>query len=187
MTDASVPRLHPILEALVRELTHERDGVLAAAARVPASWREAAPAPGRWSGAQVLGHLAKVEASSGKLFSVQARALREADALPEASTDASAVIAAFTARHAVHTREVPIEAPPLVQPEDGVTFDGALAALQASRARLLEAIAKADGLPLGTVQVPHPRLGPLTLYEWLLFIARHEARHAAQLDELTAL
>ena len=74
-----------------------------------------------------------------------------------------------------------------MQPEDGVTFDGALAALQASRARLLEAIAKADGLPLGTVQVPHPRLGLLTLYEWLLFIARHEARHAAQLDELTAL
>ena len=49
MTDAP---LHPILEALVGELARERELLLAAAERVPLRWRDASPAPGRWSGAQ---------------------------------------------------------------------------------------------------------------------------------------
>jgi hypothetical protein len=181
MTDP-VPR-HPILAAIVAELTEERRRLLAAAARVPAPWREAAPAAGRWSGAQVLGHLAKVEASSGRLFSVHAKQLRESGPPPETATDARAVIDAF-AVHPVQRRDRPVLAPELVHPDPGVTFDEALVALEASRGRLLEAIAKADGLPLGSVRATHPRLGPLTMYEWLLMIARHEARHVGQLDEL---
>lgn len=181
MTD-TVP-LHPILAAIVVELEQERARLLDAAARVPAPWRETAPAEGRWSGAQVLAHLAKVEASSGRLFSVHAKQLREAGAPPERSTDARAVLDAF-AVHPVQRRDHPVSAPDIVQPDPDVTFDEALAMLQASRVRLLEAIAKADGLPLGSVRAPHPRLGPLTMYEWLLMIARHEARHVGQLDEL---
>jgi hypothetical protein len=133
----------------------------------------------------VLGHLAKVEASSGKLFSVHARKLREAGAPLEANDDALGIIERFT-RFPLHTRTRMIEAPEIVQPEANCDFNDALRALEASRARLLEAIDKADGLALGSVSAPHPRLGPLTMYEWPLMIARHEARHAEQLDEIAA-
>ncbi len=175
--------LHPILDALVRELEHERRLLLEAAERVPAAHRDASPAPGRWSGAQVLAHLAKVEESSGRLFSVHAKRLREAGAPAEADTDADAIIEGFT-RFPLHTRVTAVEAPEMVLPDADVTFAGALEALTASRARLLQAIAKANGLALGSVSAPHPRLGPLTMYEWLLMIARHEARHVGQLDDL---
>lgn len=179
MTDA----LHPILAAIVNELTHERTRLLAAAARVPARWRDTSPAEGRWSAAQVLGHLVKVEASSGRLFSVHARQLREAGVPPETATDARAIIDAF-AVHPVERRDRPVAAPELVQPDASVTYSDALDALATGRERLLEAITRANGLPLGSVRAPHPRLGPLTMYEWLLMIARHEARHIGQLDEL---
>jgi hypothetical protein len=177
--------LHPILAALVHELEHERRLLLEAAARVPAAHRETSPAPGRWSGAQVLAHLAKVEESSGRLFSVHAKRLREGGAPEETATDARAIIDGF-ARFPLHTRIEAVEAPEMVLPDADVTFDGALELLAASRARLLQAIAKASGLALGSVSAPHPRLGPLTMYEWLLMIARHEARHVGQLDDLAS-
>lgn len=182
--DAGAPR-HPILAALVHELAIERTRMLEAAMRVPVATRNVRPAPDRWSAAEVLMHLVKVEASSGKLFSVHARQLRESGAPPETSVDAHGIIEGFT-RFPLHTRTRMIEAPAIVQPDAHCDFDDAVAALEASRARLLEAITKADGLALGSVSAAHPRLGPLTMYEWLLMIARHEARHAEQLDEIAA-
>lgn len=175
--------LHPILSAIVDELTAERTRLLAAAARVPERWRHASPSPERWSAAQVLGHLVKVEASSGRLFSVHARQLRESGAPMETATDARAVIDAF-AVHPLDRRDQPVPAPDMVQPDADVTYDAALDALAVGRQRLLAAIHNANGLPLGSARAPHPRLGSLTMYEWLLFIARHEARHIGQLAEL---
>jgi len=180
--DAGAPR-HPILVALVHELATERTRMLEFAMRVPEPARNIRPAPDRWSAAEVLAHLAKVEASSGKLFSVHARQLRESGAPLESSEDARAIIEGFT-RFPMHIRTRMIEAPEMVQPEAYSDFGDAVRALEASRARLLEAIAKADGLALGSVSAAHPRLGPLTMYEWLLMIARHEARHVEQLDEI---
>lgn len=177
--------LHPILAALVAELERDRATVFAAAERVPVDRREATPPAGGWSAAQVLSHLAKVEASSGKLFSVHARQLRESGAPAETATDARPIIEGFT-RFPLLRRDRAVNAPDLVQPDDTMTFDAALAAMAASRTRLLEAIGKANGLALGSVSAAHPRLGPLTMYEWLLMIARHEVRHAGQLDDLAA-
>ncbi len=182
MTTSTLP-LHPILEAVVEELARDRATLLEAAARVPADRRAQAPAPGRWSAAQVLSHLVKVESSSGRLFSVHARRLREAGGPAESSTDAATVIDRF-ARFPLPSRARPVEAPEMVAPDDTMSFDDALLALAESRSRLLDAIGKANGLALGTVSAPHPRLGELTMYEWLLMIARHEVRHAAQLDEI---
>jgi uncharacterized damage-inducible protein DinB len=34
------------------------------------------------------------------------------------------------------------------------------------------------------VSVPHALLGPLTLYEWVLFVGQHEARHAGQVRDI---
>ena len=74
----------------------------------------------------------------------------------------------------------------MVQPAEQPDFDEAMRALEESRARLLDAMQKASGLALGSVTAPHPRLGTLTVYEWLLMIARHEERHAEQVREIHA-
>ncbi len=177
--------LHPVLAAIVVELTRERDGLLATADSIPVELRHARSAADRWTAAEILAHLAKVEASSGKLFSVHARALREANAPMDTTSDAATIITDF-ARFPMLVRSRRVVAPDLVTPDVDADFDTARQQLDASRARLLEAIYKGNGLPLGTVAAPHPRLGSLTMYEWLLMIARHEARHVEQLRELSA-
>ncbi len=184
MTDApEAAPLHPVLAAIVAELTRERVALLEACALVPDTLRETRPAPDRWSAAELMAHLAKVEMSSGRLFSVHARQLREANAPLDTSSDAQDIIARFE-RFPMISRSRPIPAPEMVLPDADVTFEDARLQLEASRARLLEAVFKANGLPLGSVSAPHPRLGALTMYEWLLMIARHEARHADQFREI---
>ncbi len=179
---ASEP-LHPVLSAIVRELAQEREKLLEVAQSIPAAQREVRPAPDRWTAAENLSHLAVVEQSSGKLFSVHARQLREAGAPPDTTSDPAAVIEAFN-RFSVQLRNQRLQAPERVAPAENASFDEALEQLMQSRTRLLDAIEKANGLPLGSVSAPHPRLGEITLYEWLLMIARHEARHTDQLREL---
>jgi hypothetical protein len=38
--------------------------------------------------------------------------------------------------------------------------------------------------PLGELTQKHPVLGTLNLYQWVLFVAAHEARHTAQIREI---
>ena len=39
---------------------------------------------------------------------------------------------------------------------------------------------------LGDIRHAHPALGEMNLYQWALWIAGHEARHAAQVREIAA-
>lgn len=184
-TDTPAAELHPRLAALALELEHARRELLDAAHEIPRSVRATRPAPDRWSAAEVLAHLVKVEDQSGRLFSVGARRLRESGAAEEQDTDAAPIIDGF-ARFRVDARLRVVAAPDMVAPDADASFDEAIAALAATRARLLESMRKASGLALSSASAPHPALGPLTLYEWLLMIARHEQRHASQLREIRA-
>jgi hypothetical protein len=56
--------------------------------------------------------------------------------------------------------------------------------LERTRAHFLEFVQSCDGLALGEVSFAHPALGPLNVYQWLLFAAGHHARHAAQIREI---
>ena len=67
-------------------------------------------------------------------------------------------------------------------------FDAASAwtALAQTRADLRASAIGADGLALSEVIQPHPVLGPINLYQWLLFVGSHEARHTDQVREIAA-
>ncbi len=177
--------LHPRLAALAVVLDEARRELLDAAHEIPTAARASRPAPDRWSAAEVLEHMVKVEDQSGRLFSVGARRLRESGAADEQDNDATSIIDGFS-RFRVDTRLRAVDAPEAVTPSADSNFEAAIEALGATRARLLQSMHKASGLPLSEASAPHPRLGPLTLYEWLLMIARHEQRHAGQLREIRA-
>ena len=46
-------------------------------------------------------------------------------------------------------------------------------------------IERAEGRALDQVKKPHPVLGELDGYGWISFVASHEARHAAQIREIS--
>ncbi|MDF1502874.1 DinB family protein [Roseisolibacter sp. H3M3-2] len=168
--------MHPRVSELVDHLTRGRAALLAAVAAVPADALSRAPRPGAWSPAQILEHLAKVEAGSASLLARRLARAKEAGLGPE--TDESSVLAAPSS---FGPDRAPREAPEIVRPTGEVDAETALARLQDSRAALLAVLDDGDGLALGQVTATHAALGELDLYGWARFIADHEAHHERQI------
>ncbi|MEP6705962.1 MAG: hypothetical protein ABJC05_00505, partial [Pyrinomonadaceae bacterium] len=71
-----------------------------------------------------------------------------------------------------------------VRPQGDIDARSAWATLQQSRETLRAAFLAGDGLALSQVIQPHPVLGPINLYQWMLFVGSHEMRHTAQVIEI---
>ena len=170
------PRSQEILTCLECELSALRQAVDG----IPPERRSERPAPNRWSVAEVLEHLAAVEKSIVKACTRQLAAARESGLSQE--SDTSSVLDQLPIAD-VANRDRAVEAPERLHPR-GNDADAAWREIEAARARLIEFVNASDGLALGQVSFPHPALGSLNLYQWLLFAAGHHARHAAQIREI---
>jgi hypothetical protein len=175
--------MHPRTEELLQYLDSQREILRAAVERVPPELREVAPEPGRWSVAGVIEHLARVETSLARLFTSR---LTEAKALglgPE--TDSAPIVSALGMERVIH-RGQRITASQAGQPQAGLGAEMAWMALEAAGAAFREALLDGDGLALGEIVHPHAALGPFNFYQWAAFAGAHEARHAAQIEEIAA-
>ncbi len=157
----------------------QRQVLMAAVASVPEPLRDRRPSPDTWSVAEVLEHLHRVERGIGRLVVRQLETARAAGA----ETEAGSLLHSLDHLRLTEGGE-PLPAPEFVQPRGALTSSAAVLALVESRAALRAAVAQGDGLALGTISVPHVAYGPLTLYEWILFLGQHEARHAGQIREI---
>jgi hypothetical protein len=160
-------------------LQQERDALLAAVQRVAPADRGRRPAPDRWSVAEILEHLVKVERSVAMLVATRGREPLPPTMEPPVP-DAAARVAGLRGR------ERKVDVPDAMRPSGAVSADEALEALAASRRALLDAAAAAEPAALEHRTYHHAILGRLTLRDWLAFVAHHEARHAAQIDEVAA-
>src|SRR4029077_12039569 len=92
-------------------------------------------------------------------------------------------------REAVHyprssTRGRTVEAPESAQPKGRhATLGDAVAAFLRTRERTLQWLEKCQ-FDLRSHAVEHPAVGPATVYEFVLIMAAHSARHAHQIQEL---
>jgi hypothetical protein len=173
--------MHPRLTELLAYAEAQRDALLTAALAVPAErWTER-PSPDRWSLAELCQHLHLAERGSARLIAKRAAEARAANHPPETGT--GSMMGALDGR-GITDRSRPLDAPDRVKPREAWTRDQALEALASSRAELRAAVAAADGLALGTVTAAHPRLGEIDLYQWILFVGQHEARHVPQAAEI---
>ena len=132
--------------------------------------------------AEVLEHLGIVEQGVARLIARRIEKLK--DTLPQET--ASDPLLGSLDEFALLDRENYMEAPDLVRPKGTLSADDAILALAESRLSLRAALNAGDGLDLGAVTAPHVLLGPLTLYQWVLFIGQHECRHAAQIRDIGA-
>jgi hypothetical protein len=171
--------MHPRIAEVLDFLDGSRAALLAALDDVPAELRAPRPDASRWSIAQVVAHLAIVETGITALFRQR---VTEATA-PD--TDTSPILATIDVPRLLD-RERALVAGERLQPADAPDFDDALARLGRMRETLRQAIIRADGRALGAIVAPHPLLGSLNLYQWLVFLGAHESRHTAQIIETAA-
>ena len=166
------------IDALIDELTADRARLEAALEHVPIPLRGQRPAADRWSVAEILEHLVIVEQRAATI-------VRElAATAPAADKAAGSNRSGGFDRTVLRDRSQRVMAPPMIQPTGHMDAETAWKALQQSRSVLVEAIRAAEGRDLSAVTRPHPRLGPLTGYEWIAALGGHEERHTAQIEEI---
>ena len=168
------------LTELLEYLDSRRARLLAAVADVNADVAEIRPREGSWSAAQILTHLAMVEASVARLVEKSVKWAREHGVGPESSDES--ILQSLDARTVATSRER-IDAPEMLEPPGDAKLGTALESLSASRNALRRALEAGDGLDLAMVKRPHRILGDINIYEWGLFIAQHEERHTRQINE----
>jgi superfamily II DNA/RNA helicase len=179
--DAPSRTMHPRTAELADLLDRTRTDLRRAVDAVPAARRGEKPDADRWSVADVLEHLCIVEARIAGLVSKAVAEAKPSGLARETST--SSVLTSMNLTELAN-RERRLTAGETSRPTGTVSADDAWRALTRARRALHTALREGDGWALETLSAPHPRLGALNLYQWIVFVAGHESRHAAQIREI---
>src|SRR6266446_1494091 len=173
--------MHPRTEEVINYLDTERNALREAVEGVSPELRDRQPGADRWSVAQVLQHLFLIEKRIGlgmMKWVTDARASGVG-----AETETSSVMNSLPLQLIID-RSTRRNAPEEVRPPGDIDAESAWAALEETRETLRSAFLGGDGLALSKITQPHPVLGPINLYQWMLFVGSHEIRHTAQLIEI---
>jgi Mycothiol maleylpyruvate isomerase N-terminal domain. len=167
-------RLAEVVEFLDRTRTELMHGFESA---TPAQLAKK-PGEKKWSVAEILDHLGIVETGIAGL-AARLIARGKSEGVPIESSETS-LLGTFDAFSFPNTRD-PFEAPYFVAPRSDPDPDEVRENLRRSRENLLAALATAEGMDLSKLSYRHAILGPLDLYQWVMFVGQHEARHSAQI------
>jgi predicted trehalose synthase len=176
--------LHSRFRELQEYLTEARQGLLATVSGLTAVQLQRRPSEEVWSPGETLEHLRLTESSIVKILR---KLLRETDLSglgPEVET--SSIMSALDAFRLVQVVRR-VSAPAFVQPDPHADGHAALVGLAQSRAQLIEVITRADGWAVGSLSFPHPLIGPLDFYQWVLFVGQHEVRHTCLIQKALSI
>ena len=173
--------MHARSKEVLDYLDAQRNDLRAAVDAVPVNARNTQPAPDRWSVAQVLEHVAIVHDRVAIGVSKWIAEARQKGLGPE--TETSSLLKSIPSA-LVLDRTRRFEAPEAIRPGKDVDADSAWTQLEQARENLRAAFLTGDGLALEQVVEAHPVLGPINVYQWVLFNASHEARHILQIREI---
>jgi hypothetical protein len=141
------------------------------------------PGEGRWSIAECLEHVLRVE---NRIFGLIGKKL---EGPPEGrlgdgkdpSFEKDAVVATMVPDR-TNRREAPEPVRPVGQWPD---TEELLAEFRKTRARTAQFVVETEG-DLRSYSLPHPAFGDLDCYQWLLVLGLHGERHARQIEEIKA-
>lgn len=172
--------MHPRLAEIVKYVDDRRAELESAASRLPyPRWSER-PAADSWSVAQVFDHLHLSESGIARLLAKRIARAKEAGLGPERSDES--MMGALDWFPVIDGPKR--QAPEIVVPRPEARAPEVHDALRRSRADLHAALRSGDGLALGEVTATHPGLGVINVYQWVLSIGQHEARHTRQVEEI---
>ncbi len=139
------------------------------------------PGPDRWSAGEIAEHLILVEGGVYQQVQGELKKPVTPDAKQQTSPGKDAMI-----QQSVPNRTRKVQAPEGFRP--GGKYDSAQAAIEdfkIARDRTIEFVQTTQADLRGRI-APHPALGPMDLYQWVLFLGAHTERHLGQLREVLA-
>ena len=172
------------LQEVLEQITRQRQGLLDASMGLSEAQLDYKPAEGEWSISDILHHMALTDEATAKLAANMFRQAMEknlpADPTPEASVLGS--LDEFTPKIAGGK----CQAPERVAPRSHIASSEAIARLRASRESVVAAVEQLSAYDLTALTYPHPALGALNGYQWLIIAGKHESRHTAQVARIKA-
>jgi hypothetical protein len=161
----------------LNQLAESRQAVLDAVKGLsPAQWTFK-PTPDRWSIAEIVEHITVTQDYVKTVFAQFPQA-----PAPAADFDAAKVDAIIQSK--MPDRSTKYKAPEPIQPTGRWSPEETLQHFVAGNQQIAEVFRTLPD-PRNHV-VPHPALGPLNGYEWVLTVAGHNQRHTAQILEVKA-
>ncbi len=161
-----------------------RRGLLDAVSGLSDAQLDYKPADGEWAISDILHHLALSDEANVKLVT---RSLKQAQTtgVPLDPTPDESVLNGLD--HFADTLgNTRAQAPDFVRPREHAPAQESLARLNVSREKMLESVSQLGEYDLTQLKYPHPLLGDLNLYQWILIAGGHERRHLAQIGRIKA-
>lgn len=165
-------------DLLLHRLAESRERLVQAVDGLSGEQRSFRPAEDRWSAADCIEHITVVEDNTLKTIQKTLQAPPGPDHQAETRGKDQLIL------DRVPGRATRVKGPPQVMPSGRWPhFEDLLRQFEAARERTLRfaAVTQAD---LRSQAFPHPFLGPMDCYQWLLFLAAHCERHTRQLEEV---
>jgi hypothetical protein len=167
----------------VDELERSRKLLLAAVTPLTQAELDDGAEPGAWSVGEILHHLQLMDELVARLLEKQVERAEKAGLGPDPGGESLMhSLDGFSVIEVVDK----LKAPAMVSPTRGMDRQVLLDGLASARRALRAGIEKGSGRDLGQLRFPHPVLGSLTMYQWILFTAQHEQRHLNQVRRLTS-
>lgn len=138
---------------------------------------------GDWSIAEIVEHLTIMEERLLRLMTMMVKKAESEGGQRAADSNFTPVSLEQFAERSQREKYI---APETVQPGGGIPVSDLLERMQQSRAGLSALRPRLEATDLSAAHYPHPAFGPLNLYEWLVMIGVHEARHLRQIEALMA-
>ena len=172
------------LQEVLDQISYQRQGLLDASSDLSEAQLDYRPAEGGWSISDILHHMALTDESTAKLAANMLKQATEknlpADPTPEASVLGS--LDDFTSKIAGGK----FQAPERVAPRSHLASSEAIARLKTSRETVVATVSQLSAYDLTGLTYPHPVLGDLNGYQWLIIAGKHESRHTAQIARIKA-
>jgi uncharacterized damage-inducible protein DinB len=169
------------LSEIVNEIENARTTLLNTVGELPQKELDEQPVPGQWSVGEILHHIYLLETQVTKLLAKQVEKAKKRGIGP-APNDESLIRSLD--RFASMTAGRKLKAPSSVEPRQGIEKKKLMELLQHSRTALLDIVSAAGSYDLSELIFPHPTLGRLNMYEWILLVGKHDDRHRAQIENI---
>jgi hypothetical protein len=167
------------LREVVMALQEARSRLLDSVGSLSQADLDTSSSNGAWSIGEILHHLQLIEASVSRLLGrLLERAARDGLG-PDPRTDS---VLGRLDQFDIEGALQKVVTPTAFIPQKGSAKKVLLEGLAASRAALLAVVEKAGAFDLSQLSFPHPVLGRIDGYQWLLYVGQHELRHLHQIE-----
>jgi hypothetical protein len=150
-------------------------------ASIPDDVATARPEGEKWSVAEIVEHIAKVNNGTHRICERLLQKAAKADGQIEVSMSdnfrqKSSEIAAMK-----------VEAPEIVRPTGAAAISESLKNLDELESKFAELRPSFEEIDGSSLTFPHPFFGDITAHEWLILSGGHEARHLKQIEMVLSL